>query len=249
MIDVSFDFTSDTPGYWDGYWERMNGLGGCGKKDPDSCSPTLLGYSRRLWSRVLPNVERMELEIPRHRGYLVWNAMRLSCDSITCSFRYARNEKMIREVYASMDDYKSWIENFTRRSYTLPGEMIFPMHVKSMNQQRGMNRKIRDRWDLTLECIRRYYAGEDSPLADVLNSDRDFFDMFVDFRSYIDFFFLNDCVTDDYSRVNIWTEWHGFSTDALPASVPEYFGFMNRQGRFLENRRRRMQDFIDLNHM
>ena len=60
MIDVNFDFTSDTPGCWDGCWERMNGLGGCGKKDPDSCSPTQLDYSRQLWSRVLPNGERME---------------------------------------------------------------------------------------------------------------------------------------------------------------------------------------------
>ena len=27
VIDTSFDFTSDSPGYWDGYGERNDGLG------------------------------------------------------------------------------------------------------------------------------------------------------------------------------------------------------------------------------
>ena len=40
-IDVAFDFTTDSPGYWDGFWERNNGLG-AGACDPDACSPTLL---------------------------------------------------------------------------------------------------------------------------------------------------------------------------------------------------------------
>ena len=26
-IDVNFDFTSDTPGFWDGFWKRNSGLG------------------------------------------------------------------------------------------------------------------------------------------------------------------------------------------------------------------------------
>ena len=26
-IDTSFDFTTDTEGFWDGFWERKNGLG------------------------------------------------------------------------------------------------------------------------------------------------------------------------------------------------------------------------------
>jgi len=28
MIDVGFDFTSDSPGYWDKFWENNDGLGG-----------------------------------------------------------------------------------------------------------------------------------------------------------------------------------------------------------------------------
>lgn len=75
MIDVNFDFTSDTPGYWDGYWERNNGLGGCGKYDPDSYSPALIDYSRRIWSRKLPNGEYFELEVPHHSRYFTWQYM------------------------------------------------------------------------------------------------------------------------------------------------------------------------------
>ena len=29
-IDVNFDFTSDTKGFWDGFWERNDGLGSGG---------------------------------------------------------------------------------------------------------------------------------------------------------------------------------------------------------------------------
>lgn len=37
MIDVNFDFTTDSPRYWDGFWERKGGLG-AGACDPDACS-------------------------------------------------------------------------------------------------------------------------------------------------------------------------------------------------------------------
>ena len=60
-IDVDFDFTSDTPGYWDDFWTRRNGLG-LGRLDPDTFSPTLREYHKILWSRELPNGEHMVLE-------------------------------------------------------------------------------------------------------------------------------------------------------------------------------------------
>ena len=75
--------------------------------------------------------------------------------------------------------------------------MIFPKHPSSMNQNKGTNRKISDRWDLTLECIRRYYNGEESPLYKTINRDKEFYDLFVDFKGYVDFFFLQDCVSED----------------------------------------------------
>ena len=35
MIDVNYDFTTDSRGYWDGFWTRNDGLG-YGGSDPDS---------------------------------------------------------------------------------------------------------------------------------------------------------------------------------------------------------------------
>ena len=93
-------------------------------------------------------------------------------------------------------DWKPWIEKVLREMYTIGGTILFPKHPNNINGQRGMNPFICDRWDLTLECIRRYYEGitdkDHNPLGWVLETDKPFFDMFVDFRGYYDFFFLQD---------------------------------------------------------
>ena len=58
MIDTSLDFTTDTEGFWDGFWYRKGGLGYCGN-GPDSFSARLREYHRILWSRELPNGQVM----------------------------------------------------------------------------------------------------------------------------------------------------------------------------------------------
>jgi hypothetical protein len=46
-----------------------------------------------------------------------------------------------------------------------------------------MRLRIADRMDLTLECIRRHYAGEPgSPLSDVTTNYADFFKLFGTFK-------------------------------------------------------------------
>lgn len=59
----------------------------------------------------------------------------------------------------------------------------------NINQARGMNSFINDRFDLTLECIRLYYNGEESPLYDTLLRYYAFFDLFKSFEGYIQFFY------------------------------------------------------------
>ena len=61
FIDTTFDFTSDTPHYWDNFWQNCEGLG-CGSADPDSKSPTLKNYHKLLWSKRLPNGEFLDLQ-------------------------------------------------------------------------------------------------------------------------------------------------------------------------------------------
>ena len=88
-MDVKFDFTTDSPNYWDGFWERNDGLG-YGGSDPDASSPTLRNYHRQLWSKPLPNGQFLELSEGSGRNYLFWNDFRFGSDSIIVSLRYRR---------------------------------------------------------------------------------------------------------------------------------------------------------------
>jgi hypothetical protein len=68
----------------------------------------------------------------------------------------------------------------------------------------------------TLESIRRHYRAASSPLADVLARYPDFFAAFEDFRGYVDFWLLQDMVTDDYSAVRFFTPFDDFKPPAIP---------------------------------
>ena len=116
-----------------------------------------------------------------------------------------------------------------------------------MNQNKGTNTLVSDRWDLTLECIRRYYSGEDSPLYNTIVKDKKFYDLFVDFKGYVDFFFLQDSVSDDYSSVDIWCGSSDFSTSGLPKTIEDYFEFIDKEFVFLKNRNQRIEEYC-VNH-
>ena len=89
----------------------------------------------------------------------------------------------------------SWIVN---RGFFFMRLIIFPKNAvdggHTINQSRGVNTFIDDRFDLTLECIRRFYLNQASPLYSTLMRYKSFFDLFEDFNGYIDFFFLQDLV-------------------------------------------------------
>lgn len=244
MIDISFDFTSDSTGYWDGFWDRNEGLG-YGGSDPDIASPTLHRYHKILWSKELPNGEIMELKMGHGPYYLTWKDFRFGSDSIIVSFRYKRYKYMIDQVAQIIGDYKSYYEDMLRKAYTIGGTIIFPKHPLSMNQNKGTNKLISDRWDLTLECIRRYYHDEDSPLRSTIVRDKAFFDLFIDFKGYVDYFFLQDVVSSDYSKVNIWCGNNDFVDDGLPKTVEEYFHFIDCEMDFLQKRNARIKEYAD----
>ena len=245
IIDIGFDFTMDAPGYWDGFWERNDGLG-AGACDPDACSPTLQKYHQLLWSKPLPNGEFLELTPRKGLAYLSWRDMFFGSDSILASFRYRDYRDIINAVTHHLPDYKAFMENFLHRAYTIGGMIIFPKHSGSMNQRRGTNRQIRDRWDLTMECIRRFYNGEASPLSDVMEQDRNFYALFNDFKGYVDFFYLQDCVTEDYKQVRFWLGDGSFNGHPLPRNVDEYMTWIAAELDFLEKRNARIKDAINL---
>ena len=173
-MDVNFDFTSDTPGFWDNFWdgeaEKKKDLGVI-HADPDAYSPTLKEYHRKLWSKRLPNGEMMELAAGVGSNYLTWKDFRFGSDSVLVSFRYLRYRDMLDKVAEAVGDYRAYVENYIHKMYTIGGMIIFPKRNRGMNQSRGCNPKICDRWDLTLECIRRHYNNESSPLQSVIEKD------------------------------------------------------------------------------
>ncbi len=228
IIDTSFDFTTDAHG-----------------KDPDSYSETLQRYHQKLWSKELPCGEKMQLVCCGSGPYcLTWNQHSFASDAIIVGFRYhARYAKMIRKIRSEIPDwYDEFDRTFNHRSYTIGGMTIFPKHMNSINQMKGF--LVCDRWDLTLECIRRYYKGEDSPLYKFLLADKFFFDLFVDFKGYVDYFFFQDCVTDDYSRVIFWYGNGSFKENKRPQSAADYKLWIERELDFLDKRNERIKNSL-----
>lgn len=228
-IDTSFDIRSDAKG-----------------RDPDKFSPTLRRYHRQLWSKPLPNGVVFELADQRSKGYLRHDssvgAFRVASDQIIRTFDYSKRLRHIVEHVPPQER-----EAFVQEACTIGGTIIFPKKFDrrhTLNQARGVRRSIEDRFDLTLECIRRHYGGEASPLGDVLDRYADFFDLFGGFRQYSEFFLLEDLVTGDFSAVRFLTEWDGFSSPALPSSLDEYMTFRDRSVAFVRARNQRIAQYV-----
>ena len=135
-------------------------------------------------------------------------------------------------------------EAFRALGYTIGGMMVFPGNriagKQTINGARGFHRKIADRFDLTLECIRRHYLGQPSPLGETLARYRDFFALFHDFRAYVEFFLLQDMVTDDGSAVRFFMPFDDFKTRSVPGDGDEYREYRRLSIEFIEARNRRI---------
>lgn len=224
-IDTSFDFRTDAGG-----------------KDPDSHSPTLRSYHKYLWSRELPSGVPFTLddtsdEYLHHRSGL--GEFSLTSDAVMATFtRYRATADIIAQIPEREQ------EAFDTITYTMGGMMVFPGNrvdgKQTINGARGFNRKISDRMDLTLECIRRYYQHEDSPLAETLGRYKDYFALFEDFRGYVDFFLLQDLVTDGYS-VKFFMPFDDFRPPSVPKDLDTYLAFRERSIEFVKARNRRIQ--------
>lgn len=133
---------------------------------------------------------------------------------------------------------------FLRISYTIGGFMLWPGNriggKWTINQARGCTRRISDRMDLTLECIRRHYIGETSPLAATLARYSDFFDLFEDFPGYVTFWLLHDLVNDDCSAVRFWLPFDDFTAPHVPTDVASYIEYRCQSIEFVERRASRM---------
>lgn len=231
QIEISFNFYSDTPQ----------------GKDPDSHSPTLRNYHRLLWSKPLPNEMLFKLTDTVPGAYLHhYSEMEeffLSSDAITHSYK---NTKSMSQIFSQLPP--NYIESLFKSGSTIGSYIIFPSKridgKMTINGARGTSAKIKDRFDLTLECIRRHYANEESPLGETLQRYSSFFCLFGTFRGYVNFFLLQDLVLDDYSSVKFYLPFDNFKRPALPQDVDEYLNYRERVLVFISARNKRIQNVI-----
>lgn len=228
-VDVTFDFRSDTPP----------------GRDPDARSPTLRRYHKLLWSKPLPSGVVFELADTtpgiylHHRSHL--GEFSMASDAVIPTFRKARR---LSQVFEQIPEQ---LDSFGTIGYTIGGMMLFPGNrvggQMTINGARGFHPRIKDRFDLTVECIRRHYLNEDSPLRDTLARYANYFRLFGDFRGYVEFFLLQDLVTDDYSAVRFFSPFEDFKVSPIPNSMASYLDYRALAVGFIETRNQRIQDW------
>lgn len=136
--------------------------------DPDSTRKSLKSYHKILWNKTLPNGTKFELTDQKSGTYLYHNSefgeFNLGSDAITHSYRNQKKKQwLVSQISKDVDEL--FEIGSTIGAYTL-----FPKNKIdnkfTINQERGINSLINDRFDLTLECIRLFYIGQTSPLFD-----------------------------------------------------------------------------------
>jgi hypothetical protein len=231
LIDIGYDFRTDANG-----------------GDVDKHSATLRSYHKILWNKNLPNGNTFCLDDTKEDVYLYYKTEKqeyfLSSDSIVHTYsKWKRTEKIIKQIP------EDEINSFLNIAYTIGGYIIFPSNkinnLPTINQERGTNQKIDDRFDITLECIRRYYNKEISPLYETLQRYECYFKLFTDFRGYCDFFLLQDLTLDNYSKIKYFLPFNDFEQNPYPKTLEDYLEYKNNSIEFNKNRNKRIQDYIN----
>lgn len=223
-VDVNFDYRSDSNG-----------------KDPDLHSPMMKRHHQLMWSKPLPNGHLLTLnEEPGH--YLVHRSglgdFSLSSDTISNSLRH---QKGMAEIISQVSSHE--LDAFQALGATAGAVTLFPGKKVdgglTINVARGFIKSIGDRFDLTLECIRRHYAGAQSPLSSTFDRYSSFFELFEDFDGYVNFFLLQDLL--DGNSIRFFLPFDGsFSRQANPISLDEYQRYMKATMDFVEARSQRI---------
>ncbi len=228
MIDTRFNMYSDANG-----------------GDPDATSPTLRRYHKLLWSKSLPNGDHFDLRDDRRGSYLfhssAWGDFALGSDAITHSYRNQMRKKWLttqipREVQELFD-----------HGSTIGGYLVFPNNqvdrLHTINQARGISRLIDDRFDLTLECIKRFYVDQPNPLEDALRRYASFFRLFGTFEGYVQFFLLNDLV-DEQGDVKFYLPFDDFQSPPTFRHIEDYLTYKSRTQWFIASRSRRIEEYV-----
>jgi len=203
----------------------------------------LYEYHKLLWMKELPSGKKLDLKvICNYYGQLLLK------NNLYDDFSSDRMFPHLVDKYKNKFD--GWLTNIEiielkYKIRTIGGHIIFPAHKNNgntINQCRGFNNKIADRFDLTLECIRLFYLGTQSPLFEVLLRYKDFFDLFVDFKGYVNFFLLQDLIGEN-GNVNFILPFDNFKRSPLPESVEEYELYQKNIITLINKRNERISKF------
>jgi hypothetical protein len=104
--------------------------------------------------------------------------------------------------------------------------------------------KIDDRFDLTLECIRRHYLGIPSPLSNTLTRYQPFFELFGDLQGYVDFFLLNDLL-DKNERIKFYLPFDEFNSKPRFNNIENYLIYKEGVSEFVIGRNARISTFLN----
>lgn len=229
MVDITFNVYSDARG-----------------GDPDAKSETLRSYHKFLWSKPLPNGDAFELTDRKTGVYLYHNSnlgeFFLGSDAITHSYKNHKRKKWLTQQI--QDDVNELFDKCsTVGAFTLfPKNRVDGLHT--INQARGVNSLIDDRFDLTLECIRLFYLRQESPLFDTLARYKNFFDLFESFKGYVKFFFLDDLV-DENQEVRFYLPFDDFKTRPTFSDIDEYLIYKKRVMSFISTRNQRIENYTN----
>lgn len=227
-IDVSFDFRTDAGG---------------GNADPDASSPTLLHYHHLLWSKPLPSCEPFELTPRERKPYALLHdsplgKFLLTSDSVLPTFTRRRSVQAFIGQLSVAD-----IDALNTVTYTIGGMILWPGNQINgqwtINQARGCTSTIADRFDLTVECVRRHYEGSAHPLAATFGRYRDFFALFGSFAGYVDFWLLDDLV-DSHGAVKFFLPSEDFTLPPVPQSLSDYLAYCEHTVNFVAARNNRI---------
>lgn len=237
----NYSYTKDVNGFWDAI-ENGNYI------DPD-CGKNrskLLQEHLCLLYGIKP-LKGLKCDIESYDGYnyLYLNEeMRFGCDSIA-NVMTPHNESISKYL-----DSSELIRYYTIMN-SIGGKIIFPKHKKSINQYRGAQWKkyIGDRFDYTLECIRRYYKPSEKygwyPLKDVIDNDKDFFNKFKSFNEYVKFFFLDDLI-DETENIKFFLgencDIDFNTTEAIPCDCEKWKLLYDKTIAFAKDRTKRIEN-------
>lgn len=226
-INIKFNFTSDAKG-----------------GDPDSKSSTLRNYHKFLWSKPLPNGKMFELTDNIKGSYLYHSSelgeFSLGSDAITHSYRNQKKKQwLVQQIPNEVDELFDI-------GCTIGAYILFPNKridkKPTINQARGVNSLIDDRFDLTLECIRLFYLGKDNPLYSTFMRYKSFFDLFVDFNGYVQFFLLDDLLNKD-GKVKFYLPFDGFNSSPRFSNIEDYREYKKLVIEFVESRNKRIYEY------